>query len=497
MPGLAPDARGIAVGRETLIVLPSLDRLVGFLGAYSQECSLDELLPTMTLERGRRVDGGHALLVRCNGGDSYALDRLSRIVLAVRGQLYTGSGSTFIRTRERAAPFGYDLAAAVHAGSEDIVAIEVDYAARYRAVERLDPVELIQRLSLRPIPLPLSGIAEDPDLCGLSELALVLVAPGISERVISYLWNAQVAMAGVRVALEGERRASLLLRLRQPPGGILDVLFGIPGVELLAPVSERAAVELGYVHPIHLASASSCLPGEEMYLFRGRVGRVERLDGAPRFMDGRYLIKSEVADRVISPGDTRVAKMQPLKVNLRLRPSTSLREPRGALVPWEQAEMLRRMIYTIPPTALSAARLAAMQTGLLVLTGSSLGGLGAGVGAGALIPLGSRLCEVAPGVLVPDGYELWPRVRPALIRELLGLEASDHALFTGPELPPVRLKPEHLTPLDSAMTGHLTLLDGGELIQDALPGLSGGQIDNTRLGRFALWGYGGTMERGS
>ncbi|MGB1278080.1 MAG: hypothetical protein ACPG77_20205, partial [Nannocystaceae bacterium] len=349
---------------------------------------------------------------------------------------------------------------AINTTAEDIVAVELDYAARYRAVERLDPVELIQRLSLRPIPMPMTGINEDPELCGLSELALVLVAPGISERVLSYLWNAQVAMAGVRVALEGERRASLLLRLRQPPGGILDVLYGIPGVELLAPVSERAAVELGYAHPIHLAAASSCLPGEEMYLFRGRVGRVERLEGAPRFMDGRYLVQSQVAGQVITPGDTRLGKMQPLKVGLRLRPSTSLREPRGALIPWEQAELLRRMIYTIPPTALSVARLATMQTGLLVLTGSSLGGLGTGVGAGALIPLGTRVCEVAPGVLVPDGYEIWPRVRPSLVRELLGLEAHDHALFSGPDLPPIRLRPEHLIPLDSAMTGHLSLLDG-------------------------------------
>jgi hypothetical protein len=59
---------------------------------------------------------------------------------------------------------------------------------------------------------------------------------------------------------------------------------------------------------------------------------------------------------------------------------------------------------------------------------SSLGGAGAGlaagVGAAALIPLGTRIVEVAPGVLVPDGYELWPHVRPQLVRELLGLEAS-------------------------------------------------------------------------
>ena len=31
MQGLAPDGRGIAVGRETLLIFPSLDRLVAFL----------------------------------------------------------------------------------------------------------------------------------------------------------------------------------------------------------------------------------------------------------------------------------------------------------------------------------------------------------------------------------------------------------------------------------------------------------------------------------
>ena len=46
MQGLTPDARGIAVGREALIVFESLDRCVSFLGAYSVEASLDDLLPT-------------------------------------------------------------------------------------------------------------------------------------------------------------------------------------------------------------------------------------------------------------------------------------------------------------------------------------------------------------------------------------------------------------------------------------------------------------------
>lgn len=511
MQGLAPDGRGIAVGRETLLVFPSLDRLVAFLGAYSEECSLDDLIPSLTVERARRDGGGQALLLRCNGGDSYALDRLGRMSTAVHGQLFTGSGTVFVRYRDRLAPFGYDLAGpgagrpatrgADPIGADEVLVVDHDYQARYRASDRLDPVELIQRLQLRPVPLPPGGLADSPDLCGLQDLALVLVAPGLGDRVLAYLWSNQVAMAGVRVALAGERRASLLLRLRQASGPLLAVLHGIPGVELLVPVSPRAAVELGYRHPIHLASASSCLPGDEMYLFRGRVGRVERLDGAPQFIDGNYLVQSPVRVRAPAsePGDARGVSSTPLQVALRLRPSAGAREPRGALVGWEQAGLLRKLVYLIPPTALAAARLAVLPQGMLVLTGSSLGGAGAGlaagVGAAALIPLGTRIVEVAPGVLVPDGFELWPHVRPQLVRELLGLEAADHALFLGPDADPLRLRPDHLIPLDAAMISRLELAVSeappSELVRHAgADGATAAAITNQHLGRFALWGFG-------
>lgn len=505
MQGLAPDGRGIAVGRETLLVFPSLDRLVAFLGAYSEECSLDDLIPSLTVERARRDGGGQALLLRCAGGDSYALDRLARMTTAVHGQLYTGSGTVFVRYRDRMAPFGYDLAgpaptgrtAAVGRGAvatgDEVLVVDHDFQARYRATDRLDPVDLIQRLQLRPVPLAPGGLAEAPDLCGLHELALVLVAPGLSDRVLAYLWGNQVQMAGVRVALAGERRSSLLLRLRQPSGQVLAVLHGIPGVELLVPVSPRAAVELGWRHPIHLASAASCLPGDEMYLFRGRVGRVERLDGAPQFIDGSYLVISDLHVRIGDPGDARPVASAGLQVSLRLRPSAGAREPRGALVRWEQAALLRKLVYLIPPTALAAARLAVLPQGLLVLTGSSLGGAGAGlaagVGAAALIPLGTRIVEVAPGVLVPDGFELWPHVRPQLVRELLGLEAADHALFLGPDSDPLRLRPEHLIPLDAAMISRLELAVS-EAPPSELPSAAAAAIVNQHLGRFALWGFG-------
>jgi hypothetical protein len=503
MQGLAPDSRGIAVGREALIVFESLDRCVSFLGAYGVEASLDDLLPSTTLERAKRSGGGSALLLRCEAADGYGLDRLARLAGAARSQLYAGAGSVFVRARESTAPFGYDLAvpvaellartspSAAGLGADEVLVVDREFVARYRSESRIDPIDLIQRLQLRQVALPLQGIASDPELCGMRDMALVLVAPGVAERVLAYLWRKEVPMAGVRVTLAGDRRASLLLRLRNPSGRVLDVLRPIPGVELLVPVSSRAAVEAGWQHPIHLASASSCLPGDEMYLFRGRAHRVERIDGAPRFVEGRYLVQTEVtlreAELELEPAQLQEAGR--LQVELRLQPSSITRDPRASLIAWKDLELLRRLIYLVPPSALAAARLVPLSEGLLLLSGGGrLGNDGRPLSVGAVIPLGRRFCEVAPGVLVPDGFELWPRLRPQLIRELLQLEGDDRAVFLEPGSEAIHIADERMLSLDAAAIGTLETSEAA-LVEASVAPLEPGTIVNQRLGRFALWGF--------
>jgi len=494
MQGLQPDGRGIAVGRELLLVFPTIDWLVAFLGAYSDEASLDDLLPTMTLETARRDTGGHAVLLRCAAGDGYVVDRLARLTQATRGQLFTGGGATFIRWRDREAPFGYDLVESIAVQPEELIVVDVEHLAHYRGAKGMDPVELIAQLQLRPMPVPLAGIAQDPELCGLKDMALCLVAPGLADRTLAYLWRNEVPMAGDYVQLEDDRRPSLLLRLRHPRARLLDVLHRTPGIELLAPVSVRAAVEVGYKHPVQLASASLCLPGNEMFLFRGRVGRVERLPGPPRFIEGRHLVQSTSGTALREIHQLREAELQPLKVQLHMRSSSHPREPRGALVSWPQVALLRYLVYLIPPRALAAARVVPLDEGVVVLAGTNLGARAtagaAGLGVGAIVPLGRRLGEVAPGVLVPDGYELWPRIRAPLMRELLGLGPEDYALFLSPHADPIRVRPEQLAPLDAALVGRLDLHEA-QLRAPELPAVEPATILNDRLGRFALWGFGG------
>ncbi len=484
------------MGREALLVFESLDRLVGFLGAYSREANLDDLVPTLTLERARRTGGGQTFLLRCQAVDGYALDRLMRLAKVTQSPVYAGSGAFFIQTRDRRAPFGYDLEVSSseidRADDVDVLVVEFEFSMGFSIIEGIDPVELILQLALRPVPLPRGGVAEDPELAGVREMALLLVAPGISERVLSYLWRVEADMAGVRVQIEEDARSSLLVRLRQPDGHLLDILRAIPGVELLAPVSPRAAVEVGYEHPIHLASVGRSLPGDDMYILRGGVGRVERMDGAPRFVQGRHLVASEVQVRDWAPRKLAVEELAPLRVELELRATAHAREPRASLVAWRDIELLRRLVYVVPPSALAAARVVALEEGLLVVSGAPRAaaerGSDQGFGVGSIIPLGDRLVEIAPGVLVPDGYELWPRVRASLIRELLGLDGDDRVLFRAPGLDPIRVPADEMIALDAAVVGSLQPVDleaADVTVTDAGPGT----IENQSLGRFALWGF--------
>jgi hypothetical protein len=508
--GLVPDARGIAVGREALIVFDTLDRLVAFLGAYSDEASLDDLMPSLTLEHGRHEAGAHAFLLRCAASDGYALDRLARLATHVSGQVYTGNATTFVRWRTRRAPFGNDLALAVSelggVGGDEILAVDQDRFLRFREQESIDPVELIQRLELRRVPVNLDRLDSEPEAMALRELVLILVAPALASRVIHYLWRLEVAMGAARLVLGDDSAPALLLRLRQPSLKIVAVLAKIPGIEILAPVSSRAAVEIGFRHPINLTTASVCLPGEDMYLFRGRANRIERLDGAPRFVDARHLIRSgsPLVDAELE--DAREHAIAPLAVRLELRRSNQVREPRGCLVPWDAAESLRRLIYLLPPSVLATARLAPLREGLLILAGGFVGGASnkrvaqsgntrvrSEANAAMFIAQGTRLCEASPGVLVPEGYDLRPKPRPELCRQLLGLEDDDYAVFLGDSRAPLRVRAEQVSALDTSLLARI-IPHAPELVEISAPPLLSGKIDNARLGRFALWGFRGSAE---
>lgn len=505
--GLSTDARGIAMGRELLVVLDSFERVVSFLGAYSDHASLDALMSSLTIERCRRQGGGRGYLLRCSAHESQEGDRISKLVGVLSGRVLTGSGSVFVQWRDHHAPFGYDLAVALSElgalATHDVLVVERDTQTRYLSPEPIDPTDLILRIRLRRVPLPQGKIAADPDRAGVREQALVLVAPGLQDRVVSYLWRREIPMRGAAIRLQDDERTSLLLRLGEPKPEVLDVLAPIPGVEIFRLVSPRAAVQVGWEHPINLASATQILPANDLCLWRGKAQRLERLDGAPRWVQGRHLVQTQTEFQSQAPSDVALERLESLKLEVGLRPSLRPYEAKGCLISWDELHQLRRALYVLPPGVLSAARLVALDEGLLVLSGGLAATMGTRPGAGprggvhrndasvaALLPLGQRLCEVAPGVLVPDGQELRPRLRATLVREVLGLDDDDYAVFLDADSPPLRIRAEQVSPLDVAVVGRLSSRLP-ELRAFEQPALTAPKLENAKLGRFALWGIRG------
>ncbi|MCL2449424.1 MAG: hypothetical protein FWD17_10790, partial [Polyangiaceae bacterium] len=60
-PGLSLDPSGIALGSKGVVLLPSIDRLAGFLAVYTRERSLEDLLPSLAIRVVRSAVGAHEI----------------------------------------------------------------------------------------------------------------------------------------------------------------------------------------------------------------------------------------------------------------------------------------------------------------------------------------------------------------------------------------------------------------------------------------------------
>src|SRR5262252_2669091 len=65
-PGVAPDPRGILLGRLCVMTFPTLEGAVSWFRLYSSEAALDELLPNLSIAKCRTALGSCELVV-CGG----------------------------------------------------------------------------------------------------------------------------------------------------------------------------------------------------------------------------------------------------------------------------------------------------------------------------------------------------------------------------------------------------------------------------------------------
>jgi hypothetical protein len=478
-PGVAPDARGVVLGRYMVLLFPTLEGVVSWFRLYSAEASLDELLSGLEIVKVRTPLASREMVVRIPAVSSYTCDRASRLAKLVGGSAYTGTAKHFVKYRDDRSPYGYDAIdiGALPAGAE--LMLHGDDMSQVYAREGDIPFpRLLFRLSVRRVPGASRLPAEDR-----AELMLA-VQRGLGDGVVRYLWrnrvDGEVGLVQPKGASAFDQRdhSYLLMRVRNLPERILDLFLGTPGIAVFRPASANAAVAVGYAHPIDLASCASVLPAEAYHLFWPE-DRVDVVPGPLELARLADLTKIDIdLERPRDPVPTEISAHDPIGVPLRLAPALGTpRRVTGTLIALADAERLKRLVFLLPPSSLRGHRVAVTDRGILVVGGEDVD----------VVPLGQLLSELTPGLLVPLGMDVVPRVQPEVLARALGHGSGTLTVFTH-RGPPFQVADSALTSLERRSIAKIEV-ERAEVTDVAaeLPGDP--TVINDPVGRFSLWGF--------
>jgi hypothetical protein len=389
-----------------------------------------------------------------------------------------------VKYRDDRSPYGYDAVeiGALPAGAELMVHGD-DFTQTYAREGDLSLARLLFRLSLRRVP---GAQRLSPD--DRADLVLA-VARGLGDGVIRYLWRNKVdgdvglvtpknRPAGADTGTFAGDPSYLLMRVRGIPERILDLFLGTPGIDVFRPVSENVAVAVGWAHPVELASVASLLPADTYHVF-WPGDRVDLVAGPLELSRLADLTRIDLElEGVREPRDGAVTSPDPVAVSLRLAPASGLaRRVSATLVPLSHTTQFKRLVYLLPPAALRGLRVAVTDRGILVVASQDLD----------VIPLGTLLTEMAPGILVPIGMEVVPRVSPEVLAQALGHGSGVLTVFT-PEGTPFQLPESKLAPLERRSVAKLES-ETVETREVSLAPPGDPSVVNDPLGRFALWGF--------
>lgn len=489
-PGVAPDPRGVVLGRFGLLVFPTLEGLVSWFRLYSAESSLDELLPGMRIERGVTPLRSRAMLLRIPATSSYAMDRSSRCARLVGGATFTGTSKHFVKYRDDRSPYGYDAVEiqALPKGADLMVHGE-DFSQTYLIDGEMAFEKLLYRLSLRRVP-GADRLRDDER----REL-LVTAAQGLGDGIIRYLWRNRVE---ARVALvtpkgktsfdePGGQRSYLLLRVRDLPVRVLSLFLQTPGIGVFRQVAPNVAVQVGFHHVIDLGSCASLFESGDFHVFWGEDDRVDVIAGPLEFAGIENLTRIDLQSRTAEERRSERAAALPEVVGVRLRLAPSLAPPRrviGTLVPLDRVDWVKRLIYMLPQSALRGHRIAVTERGVILVAPEQI----------ELMPLGELLSELAPGLMVPLGMDLVPRVAPEVLASALGHGAGKLTVFPHAG-EPFQVPETALSPLERRAVAKIEVQPTDE-VDTRLAPVGDPTVVNEAVGRFALWGFHAPKESG-
>jgi FtsH ternary system domain X7 len=490
-PGIAPDPRGIVLGRLCLMTFPTLEGAVSWLRLYSSEASLDELISGLSISKARTPLGSREVVIQVPAVSSYTCDRAARLVRMVGGAIYTGSTKHFVKYRDDKSPYGYDAVdiGAMAAGVELMVHGE-GFSQGYRIEGQLPFERLLFRLSIRR--LPGSDKLSPEDRAQL----LLVISRGLIEGVIRYLWRNKVAAtAGVfsprrsSAFEETSDHSYMIVAARDLPERMLKLFLGTPGIEVFRPIGGTVAVAVGYAHPIELSSCATVFPAGTFHLF-WPGDRVDVLPGPLELSDIAHLTKVELAveTAVTDPAGNESRRdsivFDPIGVGIKL--ATAMGPPRrvvGTLIAPEHGDRLKRLLFALPPPSLRGQRVAVTDRGIVVLGGENLD----------IIPLGQLMSELAPGLLVPLGLDIVPRVSAEVLARAIGHHGGLVTVFCS-DGPPFQISDSSLVPLERRALAKLEV-ERAEVLDLSAASIERPSLRNDPVGRFSLWGFPSPADR--
>jgi hypothetical protein len=485
IPGVTPDARGILLGKFCVLTFSTVEGAVSWLRLYSAEASLDELLSDLTITKATTALGTRDILLRIPAVSSHAADRAARITRLLGGEIYTGSAKHFVKYRDDRSPYGYDVLDVGPAPPDvDTIIYGDDFIQSYKHAGELPFDRLLFRLSLRRLPGS-DRLVDREDL-------MLVVERGLAEGIVRYFWRNRVtARTGLfapqsRSAFDEGRssRGYMLFQVSALPERMLKLFLGTPGVDVFRPRGPNAAVAVGYQHPIDLTSCSSIFGNDKYHLF-WPGDRVDILPGPLELVDIADLTKLDIdVDKAISENPLSNQINEPIAVDFKLVNSTipSARVV-GTLIDNRHRDWLKRLLYALPPALLRGQRIAVTDRGILVVTD----GTASKSDAFGVVPLGQPLKAIAPGLLVPVGLDVVPRVAPDVLARALGHAAGSVTVLVA-DGPAFRVADSALAPLERRSIAKLEI-DAAEVSDVALPASTSPNVVNDPIGRFSLWGF--------
>lgn len=408
-PGLGLDAKGVALGAKGLVLLPSIDRLVMLLAAYTRERSLEALMPTLSMHIAKSRLGTREITLEFAAESSDRMDRMAEIARLVGGFTFTGTSRHFVQYRDSAAPFGYD---AIQLLSSD--AALALYHTRFSQTYDLERAIDLRGLLLRLTPRVDASTKLEPGL------RIVVAEQGLGPAFVHYLVRSRVD--GEACVAEWPPESPLhdapiqrwIVRIPELPERMRKLVLTTPGLTCFVPAGQGVAVEVGYGHPIELR-ACPLFDAAGLVLIRGRGDGPWIIERMPAMGSLSTFARVEMRPHGDAATSGRTLPPSPVRVPLRLLPSSApLRNVTATWVRPEQLPLLRRLAYALPHTTIAQASIAITARGAFIRSR-------AGIEA---IPLGTFFVELSPSLYVPAGYEVTPAVAPEVLARALDTPAA-------------------------------------------------------------------------